>query len=490
MGTLTWNGSIFDESIFEPSQFLTDAGGYLFYYDQNYNGFFPAVVDPNSGIPHYASNGYGTQTDGNTFSINFPNIMLQFPSLNQYAGSFGAEVVLKRKLTFFADPTNILQTVLQDPTTLVNTALNQAIASNVGLQTALASATSILTDVNLNFILKDTVAGWLGGADTIKSIQNIINDHAASLHGVQDSIMRVADFKKKLIKQATTQADKVVRLQDEINKFQTAGTFNALASAFPTQFNKLQAVFDSHNSFLQTEATKYLPSSVKNAIVSSAFNKIFGGAIGQIANPLDKILSDLNTIDQKALSSIQNFPSGKFASIADQTSYVNQLSNILDGITSKLPTVPSIIGSNVITDSQQIVNQILNYNKGLFGRGTPISPTVTTAVSASNATAFPPNSDPTTIAGSLKLDPALIAYIPKDDYLTLPLPKIVSPDPQIANNKQKIDQQNTNNSEASAQRNVKRGDCVNNIGDVPLKPRTQPLDGSQGSYLGSKPIPF
>jgi len=500
MATYTWNGYFFDGSTEVVSQFMLDAGGYLWYYDQNYNAFFPAVLVNDQ--PVYQSNGYGTYANGQPGPMSPGSVLTSQDYLAQFVTAFAVSVITARSNTYTSDPTNVLNSSLQQPTTLVQTSINNALSSNVGLTTALASAAPFLTSTQSNFAFNDIYSSWQDGPALISSLQGLVANHQQNLTAATDAVSRLTDFKKKILKQIVQNADANYQLQSQLNTFQSKGTFTALASAFPGTMGPFQQSLSNNQATLGQQLQKTLPSSVasNNSIISS----IFGGSpssLNQIMNPIDKILLDVNNLDNQSVSIFDSFPVNGFGTLSNQTNFVNQVSSLLNSIVQSHPTV-NTKSSVAITNPTTILSQLSTYVSTMLGGSTttPTSQatnTLTASLSATSAAAqigALTNTNPASggsFSNILNTQGQAAIPLPTMDNLVIPQPNYtLSTDPEIANNQNSATQAATTASQSGTTMQVLQGNCINNISDVPLKPRCQPFDGGQGSFTGSQSVPF
>ena len=491
MANYIWDGKSFGQTVFNV--FLIDDNGNTWFWEQNYQKFFPFSLL--SGVPNYTGNGVGQTLPANT---NLSSL----DELASYTSAFDASIINTRFSSFNLNSSNILSAATQNPTALINSAIASALNSNKNLQSAVASAAGLLTSPALNFALKD-VSTWNGGTALVQQLQTFMNNHAANIASVTNAVKSVSDFKRKVLSQVTTQANALSKLQGQIDGIQSQGTFTAMVCAFPKEMGPINSMLNNSAANLTKQLTGGLiPSSAINgsSFVNGLFNSVLGKLTGQIKNPIDKIFLDLNKLEGQGLSIINDFPISGFTSLGAQTTAVNQVSALLNSITSQFPVTPTVAKiSSVITDPTQIQQSFTQYiasqtgnitsNPALFANITSIQslianvipPEILSAINGSATTTTSSTANATNPAkgGALTSVPALSSFVPT--VYTPPVNNAISPDPTIAATQSSTAVQQTNTDQANSTSTAKPGDCINNINDVPLKPRSMPLDGGIGA---------
>jgi hypothetical protein len=495
MASYVWTGSAFQGQSFVASAFMLDDNDNTWFWEQNYQVFFPFTVL--NGAPTYTGNGVGQTLPANT----------NLSTLDNYAfsiGTFDASVIGARAAQFNANSSNVLGAVTQTPAALVNNAIAAAVNSNQSLQQAVSSAAGLLTNPTLNFIMKD-ITGWNGGQSLVTSLQGFITNHQANIASVTGAIQSISDFKKKILGAVTRQADAIQSLQGGIAKIQGQGTFTGLVCAFPAEFGPVVSLLNNSQANLASKLPSFLPKAVISGgagFVEGMFNAEFGALLPQICNPIDKIFLDINKLESGGLSLLNSIPIIGFGSLGAQTSAVNQVASLLNNLVSSFPATSTIAPqSTTITNVEQMflsTNQYASQQLGLNTNsstqsaisaitslisGKPVPSTKTTTTVASS------NPADSSQGGSFTSTAALSAYTAPTVYQP-PVNITTSPDPSIAQSQNATSVAQTQANQANSTNTVVRGNCLNNINDVPLKPRSKPFDGSLGNYDSSQPIPF
>lgn len=500
MATFTWNGTSFDNQPFVASQFFTDPNGSLYFYEQNYNGFFP-VTNPTDGTAPQLS--AGALANG----LQVGTVLATADSFSKFATDVATSIIATRRTTFGSNSQNILSSATQQTTSFVESAIKNAVASNQGLQTALQSAAGYLTSTDLNFVFNDIATGWFNGPQIIQTLASLINNHQLNITGATEALARVRDFKSRILKQVTDAADDVRKLQGQIDQWETSNTFDMLSQQFPTVFGPVKQLLDNQNKSLQQELSKLLPGTLASQVdaesfLTNIFNSVVGNKIPQILNPIDKLFHDIEYLSDQADGLINQIPVDGFGNLETQSSVCNQIAALLNNVVAKIPVAATIPAQNPVTavdDIYQATTQYINQQ---------LQTTVSQAQAQINEIAAtiakygikpastPPPLDPTDSSkgGSFSaiIGAANLPTLPTVAPLTYNPPKIsLSPDPTIsANQNNRQDKQSAANAPGT-QRNVKRGDCINNLcSDVPFKPKSRKVDGTLGDLQGSKNIPY
>jgi hypothetical protein len=493
---VNWNGTYFDNQPFVASQFFQDANGSLYFFEQNYRNFFP-VTNPSSGVPQLSQGDLAKNLASGT-------LLTSVDSLLSNVTTIATSVIQYKRGDFRSNSKNILDSVTQEPTSLVNTAIQNALSSNQGLQTALQSAAGYLTHPDLNFALGDIQGGWHNGPQLIQILASLINNHQANILGASDALKRISDFKKKILLQVTNAADEARKLQGQLDIFQSENTLQALSTTFPTVFGPIKQLLDNQNKALSGEIARLLPGSLASRVnvgsfLSNIFNSVVGSKIPQILNPIDKIFSDVEYISSEGDNLINQIPVDGFGNLETQTAVVNQVANILNNFVNNIaikPTIPTFEPVTGLANIYETADQYVQQQLGILTSQLATSEqSIIDTISKNGISPVPPPLDPNDSfnGGTLAnvFSSANLPTFPSVAPLNYPTPDVtISGDPQIAVNQSNRNAQQVSANEPGVTRTVKRGDCINNISDVPLKPRSQPVDGSQGDYQGAKSIPI
>jgi hypothetical protein len=500
--TYTWNGNGFNEVVFLTSQYLIDPNNNIYYYDQNYVGFFP-VLFTNGVIIYNDSSFLPVTIASGTVFIDDPTLSA-IPNIN----CISAIIFSGRFALFQSNLSNILEIYTQNPSAFVANAINgiddsTTVSKSLPLPVfqSLSTNTPFLVSTALNFGFKDILSSWPNGNSVIQSLASTLSNHQANLNGTNDKIHSIIDFKKKLVKQQVALADKTRMLQGQVDQWANGGTFSTLASKF-TEFTQLKSTLDDSNSYLSNELTKLLPSSsIASTVLSGVFNKVFGSSgLPVIVNPVDKILSDITNLTSAGTAILNNtFNVTAFGDVASESSFVNQALTILNNLMSQIPITPTINIPGSTTNPLQIFSSLNAY---------AVAQTGTQVTNALQQQAFTALTNLMTMAASGL--PSAIAQSSSDSFLggsflNLPSfsgllseidpsitgPNITgSPDPTIAQSQ--ITAQKTQNqiNQPGVYQNTVRGTSINNITDVPLRPRNVVVaDNSSGDYQIDPNIP-
>lgn len=482
----TWGGSSFTSPDFITSHFmLSSSDGNTYFYEQNYMLFFP-VTFSSEGAPYYTGNGQGVTLPVNTS-------LLVLTGYASYITAFDASIYQTRANSFLSDPTNVLDAANQQPTSLVTNSTTAALTANANLQQALQNATGILTDVHLNFAMKDIMNSWPGGSSIISMISSFLANHQNLILGSQLKIQKLIDFKQALISQSVQNANKQVAISGQLNTWQNQGTFTGLASAFPT-VSTLTSSFSGQNTQISQNLTKFIPGSAASG--DSTISSIFGNAglntnsLPPILNPMDKFIIDLGNLNTS------NVPYNGFSSLAQATNHINQLANLLNNIHATMPITPQGVVKTPVTNPATIYTTATQYANAQNGITTTVSASATALANLAKTTSVIASSSPTlgsnaSMGGSLANNPSIASVIPSN---LPPVPDYnitTSPDPEIASTQNNINNQQVAANATTTTMMVSAGDCINNIADVvPLKPRCKPFNGSLGDFNGSNQIPL
>ena len=294
--TYIWNGSgiTASDGSFTLSQFFSDNNGNFYYYDQNYNGLFPIQIS--NGIPTYTDTSYAPV-------LVAPNIALNpQPQYQSYLLSIYGQILNGRFNQYQSNPVNALTTFTQNPSTLVGNTLSQAV-SGTSISNAVNQNANILTNLPVNFILNDIIGSWQNGSGVAKQMLGFLSLFQGYLAQDLGKIQAISDFKKKLLNIQTQVANGIGATKGQVDAFAQTGTFNQLASAMPSTFGGISQIFTNLNGTINKELAQILPSTglppSLQAEINVEINSLFGGLIKPlIANTADKILLDLNQIQQ------------------------------------------------------------------------------------------------------------------------------------------------------------------------------------------------
>lgn len=502
MATYTWNGLGFNEGTLS-TQFMLDFYNNLYLYEQNYNGFFPCTVDSNNN-PQYAG------------SLQY--VVKFIPSGTQFDQAFGYTEdqiynvdtqILNGKLGIFqSNSTNVVDSYTQDTSSYVNTTVTTAL-SGAGISQAIAANAPYLVSPEMNFSFQEILNNWSDGPTMIKNLSNILTNHQSNLVGTNASVQRIMDFKKKLIRQQANLGDQHRVVQNNTSTFLGSGTFTSLASAFPSQFHPLVGLLQNHNSFASQQITNLLPRIASGAgssiegVVNGIVNGLFGSnpsGIPNIINPIDKFVTDLNTISTSSNSLINQLENSGFQSLSNQISYTNQVVNLLNNIMAKIPVNSQIPIPTTVTDPTVINNTLTSYYNAQLGlnqnAASSSSQAATNQLLALMKMAGPsttnqnnPTAPPTYVADNPVYGGSLINLGPlqsifngeKDPSISAPSITL-SPDPSVQSQQNNTTVAQNSANQPGVSNAPTQGVGINNLDEVPLRPRNTPVDGSLGDY--------
>ena len=274
---------------------------------------------------------------------------------------------------------------------------------------------------------------------------------------------------------------------------------------------------------MQQNLTTLMPITATGASIEGIISSVLGDKAVNILTPIDKILSDINSLNSVVSSLINSIPTAGFTAtqpgsayvnpyitntqgasgfiaLQNMSSFANQGVNLLQNLTSNIPITPSTPIPSATTDPSQILTNLVNTTgQNIYGKsGTTLSTAQQAMASLVNTIAT--TGSPSTTANN----PYTSAVEPSQggsfmnlsifkSIFNFPDPTITPPnlslslDPAIQQTQigQLFDQQQVDS--AGIYQEVKMGDGII-FKPFNMTPRNKPLDGSLGDYNQSSPI--
>lgn len=503
MTYFTWIGNKFsdgspDTGVFQNINFSTE----IYFYSQEYNGFFPLILT--NGIVSYGQS-------GEIVLLGNPTVLTPFTITDANFDVVSNEIINARLEAYLSDPQNITDINTQMPSTIITNSLTQAVSS-MGLSQAYAASANYLINTNMNFAFNDIASNWQNGSNVIKTLTNIFVNHQNNLNQYSASTNSILDFKKKLIRTQAVYADSIRKVQNTANNYASGTTFNQLHTAFPNEMGKTVSTFANSHEVLGKKLSNILPSNLSSSTaigstIGGFLNSTFGNVVPQVANPIDKLLLDvenLNTNLENGFSNDLNITG--FSSFAEHQNFVNQTVNLLQNIINKIP-ISSQVRKIVPTTNPALANNaIANYMKGKLGIQPSTANTLngqanantlnlmngvnTSALAASAMGQVYVASDPASGGSFLNLPSYVSLFNGEIDNSIIPSNIFTSPDNSIQSS---IDNNGTTQLKTNQGTSFSSsiiGNGVNIFQDTPLRPRNLPTDGTLGTYNLNLNSPF
>ena len=331
--------------------------------------------------------------------------------------------------------------------------------------------------------------------------------------------MQFLILKRKLSEKQALVADSLSINQTNTTTMSASGTFAGFESTFGGNFTNLNNVLSNASKQGASQLSHLLPSKLGGGnvqgTIQNSINSLFGSntssvGIPNIINPIDKFVADLEDLANPAASFLQNIVNEGFSTVENQLNFVNQALNVVNNTISKIPITNTIPIPGQANNNVAVNNALTSYYKSLFisaskASSTPISsnqqainqlnalmaingPT-TTNTTPPTATNYDPN-DPSQ-GGTLFGTPVLSSIFGAEEDPSVSQPNInISADPSIGANQLLSGVQQTQANQGGTTNAFQHGNGFNIFPEVDLRPRNQPVIGTQGSYDINEIIPI
>lgn len=424
----TWNGTGFNETTFLPSQALIDPDGNLYYYDQNYQKFYPIetyqpvlytfniiendtqrfsdgyswVYSPVSSASPIISN---LQTTASSTSVPstailpdviessqtiFPNTIYVLSNgnnyisqnlgtvfgnatfVNNYIPSLNVSLVKIYVQNYISASSSFANNTQAIPSTLGSTITNAISAYSL---TSTASAVQTIAyatvDPTLNASITDILQNWAEGVGVILALVDAFNFQQGQTQQGKRAVQSVIDFKTKLMRQAFSPVNNIRKTEYKFEQQIEKSTYNALASAFPSLVTFKNAIDGGWTNLLYRYAALLPPSMAKSlgsngvqTFLNKSLTQILGNLLDlpKLANPLDKILSDVNILQAKGTSYFNQLVAPGFSSYNQYSSYINQVAGLLNNTKKQIQKLSNTGNSIGAITNTGAISQFLNSN--------------------------------------------------------------------------------------------------------------------------------